>query len=66
MKIKYILFIIIWIAEFYALFSLQNDSVKIYNWDLMSRFHFSFYGVIVGTVLVAFWYVNDNFNPNKK
>ena len=64
-KIKYPLMYLIWLIEFYILFAIQNDSFKIKDWDLMSKMMFDFYGIILGSVVAAFWCISDNIIDNK-
>ena len=66
MKLKYILAYIVWIAEFYILFAVENNSISIVRWELMSRMHFNFYGIIVGAIFIMFWWIDDKFKTGLK
>jgi hypothetical protein len=66
MKLKYLIAYLLWVAEFYLVFAISNQFKVIWEWDMMSLHHFNFYGLIVGFVLCAFWYIDDNFNSDKK
>lgn len=58
-NLKYFVFFIVWILVFYMNFSFIEAGIYISNWSVISRSHFSFYGVIVGGLATIFYWVDD-------
>jgi len=64
MKKKYLKFYFTWITIFYFIFSVEDGSLYIIRWDIVSKIHYSLFGIILGILLIVFWYIDDNFKLN--